>query len=235
MPTPSTGNSTGVELIQYGNDTSNIQFGYDAGGNIIALNYVANGVPMPYTISYLNGIPNRMVNVNSTTNLTFNNGLIQKADLYNNNGQNLQSSVSYTYANNQLQTQSIYQQTPTGLTLWIKYQYSYLTNSDLDSITVFAIDFNTGQLQQLRTFKCTYDTHPNPLLAVNNFYIQFYGIPASAHNVTQVTVYDIHNAVILTASYNYTYRQDGYPVSADRTLVQPGAAPELTHIKYLYQ
>lgn len=229
------GKPTGVKLIQYGNDTSNMAFGYDMAGNVIKVNYISGGPLLAYDVTYTNGVPAQMVTTNSNTILSFTNGLLQKSDLYNNNGQDLQASTVYNYINNRLSSFIYYQQHPAGLQQVFKYEYDYLASGDIGTEYVFVMDVNTNQFQLLWTFKCDYDNHPNPLYALRNFYIQFYGIPDSPHNLTKITVYDPHNAVRLTADFIYTYNQNSYPAAAERTTIQHGATPETNHLKYTYQ
>lgn len=224
-----------VRLIQYGDNTNNTQFEYDLSGNVSKLTYVTGTFSTAYNVVYQNGAPSQMVTANSVTKLSYINGLLQKADLYNNNGQNLQTSTVLNYVNNRLSQQIEYQQGPNGLQPGIRSDYTYLANGDIDVVSVFLWDVITNQYQLFTTFKCEYDNHPNPLYPLRNFYLQFFAIPASPHNITKITGLDQRNALSLGADYKYTYNQDGYPASAQRTVTQPGAAPDVSQVKYSYQ
>ena len=238
-PNPGPGSK---KLVKVQEDAqNNISFEYNTDGTIKKATSLSDGSQTIMTLTYnANKKVTEVSNDNGTKiQYIYAGSQLDKAEVFNDEDIKVAYN-QFTYANGKLQANVLNAATEdeNGNTVyqpWMKTEYSYYANGDVQEVKYYVADWQSGELvlSETRRFE-QYDAKVNPLSQFGEFGMLFIGV-SSGRNPTLEKAFDETGALSETIATQYTYDAQGYPTSSKETTTPAGGTATEKTMTFIYQ
>jgi len=233
LPQPVKNNGPLITRYEYAPNLYTL-FNYNSAGQITRITDINDIARTDYTLTYkADGKVDKIATGNGYWKFTYNGDLLTRADSYINGNPASQGYYQFIY-DGQNVTESLLYSNYGGSVIKprSKIDFQYDANGDITRSDTYLWDITSGAFTAAGYQLYESDTHTDPVYCFRDVFAVLYRV-VSPHNYTKAQFFYPDGTVNQDNTYQYTYNNNGYPVSALRRNLAAGTDGFVT-LRFIY-